>query len=219
MVSISKTWMEICVCLYVQFIISVCLYQSEARDEPFQVPSLRFTLPFAVPGILYCMTNNLGIHVQLQMDPASYQASTQQFNCLFVRWTFAFGALTLLVGRQKVQHNTTLCRESCVLMRSVTDSCGVLYKQVSAVADEPSWHAVSRQTCCKQRWTLIVINLRPNEVDNACDGRRFRVIASICGKSPIWTYRTCIWQAHLSFAEILGIRKLESLGYCVMLLA
>jgi len=73
--------MEICVCLYVQFIISVCLYQSEAREEPFQVPSLRFTLPFAVPGILYCMTNNLGIHVQLQMDPASYQASTQQFNC------------------------------------------------------------------------------------------------------------------------------------------
>jgi len=35
--------------------------------------------------------------------------------------------------------------------------------------DEPA------QTCCKQRWTLSVINVRPNSADNACDGRRFRV--------------------------------------------
>jgi len=34
--------------------------------------------------------------------------------------------------------------------------------QVSAVADEPARRAASWQTCCKQRWTLNVINLRPN---------------------------------------------------------
>jgi len=27
---------------------------------------------------------------------------------------------------------------------------------------EPARRAASRQTCCKQRWTLSVINLRPN---------------------------------------------------------
>jgi len=35
-------------------------------------------------------------------------------------------------------------------------------EQVSAVADEPARRAAPRQTCCKQRWTVRVINLRPN---------------------------------------------------------
>ena len=35
-------------------------------------------------------------------------------------------------------------------------------EQVSAVADEPARRAASRQTCCKHRWTLTVINLQPN---------------------------------------------------------
>jgi len=34
--------------------------------------------------------------------------------------------------------------------------------QVSAVANEPARRAASRQPCCKQRWTLSGINLRPN---------------------------------------------------------
>jgi len=34
-------------------------------------------------------------------------------------------------------------------------------KQGSAVADEPNWRAASRQTCCKRRWTLSVINMQP----------------------------------------------------------
>jgi len=33
---------------------------------------------------------------------------------------------------------------------------------LSAVADEPARCATSRQTCCKQRRTLSVINMRPN---------------------------------------------------------
>jgi len=35
-------------------------------------------------------------------------------------------------------------------------------RQVSAAADEPARRAASPQTCCKQRWTLSVMNLRPN---------------------------------------------------------
>jgi len=93
--------------------------------------------------------------------------------------------------------------------------------QVSAIADEPAGCAASLQTCCKQRWTLSVINLPLNSDDNACDGRRFQVI---CRKLPILTYPTCIWHPHcgwphLSFAEIFGIRKRETLGYCVVLFA
>jgi len=61
----------------------------------------------------------------------------------------------------------SMCRSQC--------------QQVS-VADEPARRAISRKTCCKQRWTLSVINLRPSEVDNACDGRRFRLIASYLSK-------------------------------------
>ena len=34
---------------------------------------LRKSLPYSVPGLLYFITNNLAVHIQLQMDPASYQ--------------------------------------------------------------------------------------------------------------------------------------------------
>ena len=40
-------------------------------------------------------------------------------------------------------------------------------KQVSTVADKPARRAASQQTRCKQRWTFSVINVRPNQVDNA----------------------------------------------------
>ena len=58
--------------------------------------------------------------------------------------------------------------------RTVSEIVTLIYDQVSSVADEPARRAASRQTCCKQRWTLSVINLRPNQVDNVCDGQRFR---------------------------------------------
>jgi len=34
--------------------------------------------------------------------------------------------------------------------------------QISTVAGEPAQHAALRQTSCKQRWTLRVINLQRN---------------------------------------------------------
>jgi len=36
-------------------------------------------------------------------------------------------------------------------------------EQASVASDKPARHAASRRTCCRQiRWTLSVINLRPN---------------------------------------------------------
>jgi len=35
-------------------------------------------------------------------------------------------------------------------------------EQVLTVADETTRRAASRQTCCKQRWMLSMISLRPN---------------------------------------------------------
>ena len=34
---------------------------------------LRQSLPYSIPGILYFINNNLAVHMQVQMDPASYQ--------------------------------------------------------------------------------------------------------------------------------------------------
>ncbi|CAF1599047.1 unnamed protein product [Rotaria magnacalcarata] len=34
---------------------------------------VQHSLPYAVPGLLYFINNNLAVHMQLQMDPASYQ--------------------------------------------------------------------------------------------------------------------------------------------------
>ncbi|VDL97779.1 unnamed protein product [Schistocephalus solidus] len=35
---------------------------------------LLIIVPFAVPAVLYTITNNLGLAIQLEMDPATYQA-------------------------------------------------------------------------------------------------------------------------------------------------
>jgi len=79
------------------------------------------------------------------------------------------------------------------------------------------------ETCCKQRWTLSVINLQLNQVDSTCDGRRFRVIASYFSKFATFNLLTCIWHLRsrwprLSFAEIFSVRKPDSLGCRVALL-
>lgn len=57
----------------VKLIISINFFIYENHGEPFKLPSFRSALPFAVPGVLYCINNNLGVHLQLQMDPATYQ--------------------------------------------------------------------------------------------------------------------------------------------------
>ena len=57
------------------FSISVLLIDStKSSIDLFNYKSwLRPSLPYAIPGILYFINNNLAVHIQLQMDPASYQ--------------------------------------------------------------------------------------------------------------------------------------------------
>jgi len=50
----------------------------------------------------------------------------------------------------------------------------------------------------------------------------FEIEPVICQKSPILTHPTCIWRprrglSRSNFAEIFGVRKLDSLGYPVVL--
>lgn len=42
-------------------------------SNPSNVQFFWIIAPFAVPAILYTVTNNLGIVVQMEMDPATYQ--------------------------------------------------------------------------------------------------------------------------------------------------
>ena len=65
--------------------------------------------------------------------------------------------------------------------------------KVQLSADELAQPAASRQTCCKQRRTFSVINLQPNEVDNACEGRRFRVIVSCVSKAANFNLPAIFW--------------------------
>ena len=98
-------------------------------------------------------------------------------------------------------------------------------EQVSAVTDEPARRAASRQTCCKQRWTMTVINLRLNELswqrlrpstfssysELFVESRQFQPIRLRLAPLLGWP---C-----LSFDQIFGITRLESLGCRVALFA
>ncbi|XP_078685476.1 putative UDP-sugar transporter protein SLC35A4 isoform X1 [Branchiostoma floridae x Branchiostoma belcheri] len=37
------------------------------------LPRLKYWVPFSVPALLYCINNNIVVHIQLYMDPASFQ--------------------------------------------------------------------------------------------------------------------------------------------------
>ena len=69
--------------------------------------------------------------------------------------------------------NISECRKQCKIYRYscngrlIADICDLsngtnTNTGLSAVPNEPARRAASRQTCCKQRWTLSVINWRPN---------------------------------------------------------
>eukprot|EP00106_Octopus_bimaculoides_P020425 XP_014787867.1 PREDICTED: probable UDP-sugar transporter protein SLC35A4 [Octopus bimaculoides] len=56
-----------------KIVISVTLFSIDSWKTGFQVPSFWFCIPFAVPAILYFINNNIAVHMQLQMDPTTYQ--------------------------------------------------------------------------------------------------------------------------------------------------
>ncbi|XP_035657953.1 probable UDP-sugar transporter protein SLC35A4 [Branchiostoma floridae] len=37
------------------------------------LPKVKYWVPFSVPALLYCINNNIVVHIQLYMDPASFQ--------------------------------------------------------------------------------------------------------------------------------------------------
>ena len=60
-------------CYFFQLVLCIVMFLPEAKEKGFHLPPLSFILPFSVPAILYCLNNNIAVHMQLQMDPATYQ--------------------------------------------------------------------------------------------------------------------------------------------------
>lgn len=56
-----------------KILISISLFTAENWKTGLHLPTVWFCLPFAVPAILYCINNNIAVHMQLQMDPTTYQ--------------------------------------------------------------------------------------------------------------------------------------------------
>jgi len=53
---------------------SLVLSASEfKKSRPLYHLSLQSCLPFSIPAILYCVNNNIAVHMQVQMDPATFQ--------------------------------------------------------------------------------------------------------------------------------------------------
>jgi len=77
-----------------------------------------------------------------------------------------------------------------------------------------------RASTIHQIWSLY---LHPRN-ENAYEFRLAFLVTMSYRKSPIVTYPTCIWRSRWgwpswNFAEIIGIRKLQSLGYRTALFA
>lgn len=48
-------------------------YTNNCLNKTQIITWFRQSLPYSIPGILYFINNNLAVHMQVQMDPASYQ--------------------------------------------------------------------------------------------------------------------------------------------------
>ena len=169
--------------------------------------------------------------------PALQQRRQPNFAAWYKQWnygTFADGATCIQLGGLAITlgigpHSSFTSISTFGLLRSQatcfamglhSSSRSSCTQSGSAVANEPTWRAALREKCCKQRWTLSVINLRPNYINNACDSRRFRVTGNHLSKVANFNL------PHLHMAPPLGVttfefcldlcnRKLESLGYRV----
>ncbi|ELU08858.1 hypothetical protein CAPTEDRAFT_125710 [Capitella teleta] len=56
-----------------KLLISLSLLLKESTSTVLSLPSFKEVLPFSIPAVLYTFNNNLAVHMQLQMDPATYQ--------------------------------------------------------------------------------------------------------------------------------------------------
>lgn len=93
-----------------KLMISFVMYFPELSSNSYKFPhvSVMMCLPFAVPAVLYCFNNNIALHMQLQMDPTTYQVlcnlkiacTALMYRCIIRRHLSAtkWIALTLLMG-------------------------------------------------------------------------------------------------------------------------
>ncbi|XP_076103172.1 putative UDP-sugar transporter protein SLC35A4 [Mytilus galloprovincialis] len=56
-----------------KLVTSLVLYLQQTSCKPISIPKFTLWLPFSIPAILYAINNNMAIHMQLHMDPTSYQ--------------------------------------------------------------------------------------------------------------------------------------------------
>ncbi|KAK3710034.1 hypothetical protein QZH41_012427, partial [Actinostola sp. cb2023] len=56
-----------------KLLFSLFFFIPEVMSGKVQNPSIQTTLAFSVPAVLYCINNNIVVHIQLFLDPASFQ--------------------------------------------------------------------------------------------------------------------------------------------------
>ncbi|XP_070541746.1 probable UDP-sugar transporter protein SLC35A4 [Ptychodera flava] len=56
-----------------KLLFSVVMFAPEVVSQGLRLPHWRHCVLFAVPALLYCINNNIVVHMQLYMDPASFQ--------------------------------------------------------------------------------------------------------------------------------------------------
>lgn len=78
-IAFSSTMMNF-ILEFVKLLFSCCalLYSTPVLSNGYAVKLqaaswFRQSLPYSIPGVLYFLNNNLAVHMQLHMDPASYQ--------------------------------------------------------------------------------------------------------------------------------------------------
>ncbi len=68
-----------------QFLFSVVFLIPEIWRGNVHCPPKKTLVFFAIPAFLYFISNNTAVHVQVYLDPASFQVSTVlQLFCFFV---------------------------------------------------------------------------------------------------------------------------------------
>ncbi|XP_031553771.1 probable UDP-sugar transporter protein SLC35A4 isoform X2 [Actinia tenebrosa] len=56
-----------------KLLFSLFFFIPEALAGNIHSPSVKTVLAFSIPAVLYCINNNIVVHVQLYLDPASFQ--------------------------------------------------------------------------------------------------------------------------------------------------
>nr|XP_006817758.1 PREDICTED: LOW QUALITY PROTEIN: probable UDP-sugar transporter protein SLC35A4-like [Saccoglossus kowalevskii] len=56
-----------------KLLFSLSMLAPEVYSKSLKLPTFMQCVPFAIPALLYCINNNIVVHIQLYIDPASFQ--------------------------------------------------------------------------------------------------------------------------------------------------